>query len=579
VIYAERCAPCHGDLGLGDGPQSSDLPVPVPALGDEALAAAARPVDWYNMVTNGNMERFMPPFKSLDDRQRWDVVAYALSLSLPQEEIAAGEEVYAANCLSCHGAQGEGGQSAPNWLNESGRLAQLSLNEIATVTGNGVGEMPGFTSSLSEAEIRSVAVYVRSLSFAQGSELVQTTPVPTVESDEGASDLTSVPAETAENFPPPDQPDNQATATAEASQRPTTITVVGELVAADGVNIPEDLTVTLAGFDGMDQAFEAQTTVNTDGSFIFKDVEFVAGRAYLAAIDFNGLTYTSDVYHSPEQPPEDGIDLPITFYDTTSDLAALRADRLHVFFDFSRSGVVQVVELFILNNTGDKAIVPASAGEGVVQYELPAGAANLQFEDGVLGERYLPTEKGFADTASIPPGQGMQLLFAYDLPYERKAQIAIPIPYPVDAAVVMLPAGSIKLSSDQLQSTGVRDVQGVSLEMFTASNLAGGSTLDITLSGRVSTAAGVATGNSTGLVIGGSVLGLVLVAGGFWLWRQRKPLEVEEAFEEPPAEETAEEIMDAIIALDDQYQSGNLPEEAYQARRAELKARLQAKMS
>ena len=33
--------------------------------------------------------------------------------------------------------------------------------------------------------------------------------------------------------------------------------------------------------------------------------------------------------------------------------------------------------------------------------------------------------------------------------------------------------------------------------------------------------------------------------------------------------------MDAIIALDDQYQAGELPEDAYRQRRAELKERLQ----
>ena len=32
--------------------------------------------------------------------------------------------------------------------------------------------------------------------------------------------------------------------------------------------------------------------------------------------------------------------------------------------------------------------------------------------------------------------------------------------------------------------------------------------------------------------------------------------------------------MDAIIALDDEFQAGKLPREAYETRRAELKARL-----
>src|SRR5512135_101032 len=29
AIYTERCAPCHGDTGMGDGPQASQLPNPV----------------------------------------------------------------------------------------------------------------------------------------------------------------------------------------------------------------------------------------------------------------------------------------------------------------------------------------------------------------------------------------------------------------------------------------------------------------------------------------------------------------------------------------------------------------------
>ena len=38
--------------------------------------------------------------------------------------------------------------------------------------------------------------------------------------------------------------------------------------------------------------------------------------------------------------------------------------------------------------------------------------------------------------------------------------------------------------------------------------------------------------------------------------------------------ETAEDVMDAIIALDDLYRAKKIPDEAYQLRREELKARL-----
>ena len=39
-------------------------------------------------------------------------------------------------------------------------------------------------------------------------------------------------------------------------------------------------------------------------------------------------------------------------------------------------------------------------------------------------------------------------------------------------------------------------------------------------------------------------------------------------------EDTAEDLMDAIIALDDQFRAGGIPEEPYRVRRAELKQQL-----
>jgi len=350
--------------------------------------------------------------------------------------------------------------------------------------------------------------------------------------------------------------------------------VVGKITAPEGIAIPSGLKVTLVGFDGMNQVYEDQVDVSANGAYEFTEVEFVTGRAFMATMDYNGLIFSSEVYHSTEGLPEAAIDLPIPYYETTSDLAALRADRLHLFFDFTRAEVVQVVELFILNNTGDKAIV-STDGKGTVAFELPEGAANLQFQDSTIGERYIQTENGFADSAAILPGEGSQILFAYDLPYSRKADVAISLPIAVDAAVIMMPEGSVKLSSDQLQSTGTREVQGVNLEMFSASNLPAGTILDLSLSGRISSAATVQPGSSTGLLIGGGVLGLVLIGAGVWLWRQKKQGDVEE--EEPDTgEETSESIMDAVITLDDRYQAGELSEEAYQTRRAELKEKLAA---
>ena len=63
AIFAEKCAPCHGITGLGDGPQGIQLGVTVPAFGLPEIARPASPAQWYTTVTRGNMERFMPPLQ------------------------------------------------------------------------------------------------------------------------------------------------------------------------------------------------------------------------------------------------------------------------------------------------------------------------------------------------------------------------------------------------------------------------------------------------------------------------------------------------------------------------------------
>jgi hypothetical protein len=88
--------------------------------------------------------------------------------------------------------------------------------------------------------------------------------------------------------------------------------------------------------------------------------------------------------------------------------------------------------------------------------------------------------------------------------------------------------------------------------------------------------------SSSSLVIGLGAFGLALVLAGAWLYTRTRSSsagdEPEEAGREEDSFESSETVMDAILALDDLYQAGELPEEAYRQRRAELKARLKELM-
>lgn len=556
-IYAEKCAGCHGERGMGDGPQAGQLTVPVPPLGDLSLAQGARPVEWYQMVTNGNIERFMPPFRSLDERQRWDVVAYVLSISLPQDVLSEGKELYGQLCANCHGEEGEGSSQAAGWQQDTSRLASLSLVEMVEIIAYGKGNMPAYGAELDERQTFALAAYARTLSFETTSTEVQ-------------NSLTE------ENESPAVAQPEEAESGSEAEK--VRLPIQGQVINGSGGQVPAGLTVELAGYDGMEQVFSAKTEVDADGTYTFPEVEIVPGRAFVVSVNFQGFTFNSDVFHNLGEPLNGPIELPVTVYEATSDLSALKADRLHVFFDFTNPDSVQVAELFLLNNTGDTVIAAEAEGQPVVSYELPEGATNLQFESGVIGERFVLTDRGFADTQPILPGAGTQILFAYDLPLSRKTTVRIPINLPVDAAIVMLPQGTMTLQSAQLQPMGQRQIQGVTLDLFTTTGLQPGSTLEMTLSGRMSSPLNLQTGQ-TGTLIAG-LAALLAVAGGgvYWYIRQQKTSKTSEDEKIESSEDSPEALMDAIIALDDQFKAGQLSEETYQQRRAELKERLRALM-
>lgn len=568
-IYAEKCAPCHGESGLGDGSQAGALSVSPAALANPNVFRAARPTDWFNLVTRGNLERMMPPFSSLDDRQRWDVVAYAYTLGTSVESLAQGGEIYQAECAECHGERGQA-PGAADW-SDPAVLAKLSDQEMFTAISNGLGEMPAFAERFSEAERWAVTSYVRSLSFAQ--PVVAAYPPPV--------DVTPTP-DVNETMPAPTEvtpvtPSVEPTGGAPADIVLENFDIQGKLTLPAATTLAAGTSVTLESYDNMELSGTVESPVGADGSFGFQNVAAEVGRVYLVSLTYEGVQYTSDPIHMTDLVAGQPVAVEIAIADVTTDTSRLKVDRMHVFFDFpADTQTLQVVELYILNNPTEQVMVGADGQTPVVSYQLPEGAINLAFQDGVLGGRFVKTADGFGDTEPIPPGSNFQVLFAYELPYNTKLKLDLPISLPVQAAVVMVPEG-LKLKSEQLISSGPTTMQGMSIEVFTASNLGGGSSLALNLSGRPGMAPVSGTENNwIGLVIGGIALAGALGGGAWYLLRRRKATEEEDWEDYPPSQESAEDVMDAIIALDDLFQAGKLPREAYEQRRAELKARLAA---
>lgn len=592
-LYTQNCSQCHGEKGLGDGSQAAQLSIPAPTLGLAEFSRQYSPTQWYNIVTQGNMEKYMPAFPNLTDRQRWDVVAYAMSLSTSSQSISQGKALYESECANCHGISGEGNgpdssklTNQPVDFTDQAFMAQSSsIGLYQAITDGIVPDMPPYTSTLGDDDRWALVDYLRSLTFANQSYAANSYPtaVATAISQPVSA---SYPGST--EYPTPAI--TQTPVLSPTSDITTTSTFLGsvtvQLINGSGGDAPSDVPVTLYGFDNMQNTYSETLKIGENGAYTFTNLLIPEGRVFLAGTNFASGTYGSDIVTANAATPN--LSLQITVYDSITDVSVLTTDRVHIFFDFTDPKNVKVVEVFIISNPTKQAVVSPSPDGTVVTFPLPKGFTNLQFQAGQLGDRYVQLSQGFADTMTVNPGVSQyQVVFAFQMPYDRVLDFIQPMYLPTNAVVVMVPDNGVKLSSTMLEVGDTRDYQGTTYRMYNGSSLIAGSSLDFTLSGYPKQAAAslFTSGTTQNLAIGLGVFGVALVLVGLWLYRRNQlrlalrrtagAMDITAAYSASSASpEDEETLMDAIIALDDQYHAGNLPQDAYLERRALLKEKI-----
>lgn len=554
VLYAENCLPCHGETGLGNGPQAAQLPVAVSAIGLAEVASRSAPADWYHTVTAGRAERGMPAFQHLSEQERWDVIAYVYMLSLPPDRLTQAEALYLENCAECHGPQGD--RLAAADFSSPARLAETSGTAAGRVIAEGIpGSMPAFGEQLSEAEIRLLTSYLRTLAFDLAPAAASPTP---------AAEAT--PTEAA---PPPV---GETPTEASPTPAPGSVTVSGRIIHAAGLPLPPRLPVTLHIYDATQQVEQRTVPVEPDGAFLFLDVPPMPEGGYLVTVEYGGVSYLSAPGFYDDATTQ--FDLPVTLYESTTDFTLLRLQQVHIVTDFSTGGLVQVNEIYIFTNPSQSAVIVETDGSSIPFIRIPpeAGTA-VTFQLSQDSAPLYPAANGVA----ILPGEGLQygIVATFSLPYERRLEWDHTFLLPVDSLDIFVPAG-VKVRAARLMDRGIREMQGTTYHLYEADSLAAGEPFALTISGLPGESPLLNLGEQNSLVIGMGALGVVFIAIGVYLFlrdRARQPDEETEETEDALGDDP-QAIMDAIIALDDQHQAGNLPESAYQERRRALKKRL-----
>ena len=264
----------------------------------------------------------------------------------------------------------------------------------------------------------------------------------------------------------------------------------------------------------------------------------------------------------------------------TNDTSLLVMDEVRVFLDYSGSDI-QVFGVYSFHNPSKQTVLVAlKDGKEVPFIKNPEGTTAQGYEALQDSQPFVSTDKGLA----IPPSENPYGLISFTtVPKQAKFEVSQPFVLPVVSLTVFLPEG-VKAESTSLTDAGLQTIQNFNFQVYTTPNVPAGANIKFTVSGEPKETSGAATttqpatNTNQNLLFGAGALGIALILAGGWLYlRDRKT--VDEEGEDGDREfESSDDVLDAIVALDDLHRAKKLSDEAYQKRRAQLKDILKGMM-
>ena len=156
-LFATYCIQCHGSDAQGSRG--------FPNLTDSDWIYGGTPEKIHETITNGRIGIMMPWGPNLGTEGVRDVANYVISLSkdraYDEDRAARGKEIFQANCVACHGANGQGTMGIAPRLNDNIWLWGGSEKAIIeTITSGRHNQMPAWKDFLTEDKIHLLTAYV-----------------------------------------------------------------------------------------------------------------------------------------------------------------------------------------------------------------------------------------------------------------------------------------------------------------------------------------------------------------------------------------------------------------------------------
>lgn len=559
VFVANNCAECHAIDGSGNSESYESGQIPYPGdMTDRVAVAADTPEQWFQIITNGNLENLMPPWGgSLSTAERWAVAMYVYTLSYAPEQIEQGETVFAAHFADLDAFD----------FSDPAAMVSVSDQQIYDTFADSAPE------SVSEDDIWNAAAYARTLSLS------------------GVDTLGADPAEMAAAGAGADTADGAGMGeSAETTVESVVGNITGEIVnGTQGGTAPDEATITLyvlnQGMQGMSM-IDTREIETTDGTYTFEGVDISPDYTYVTMTSYRDHQFLSEPRRGMLELTDNALELPIEVYELTEDKAVVSIERMVMQVTAVDHGL-QIAQVATFTNSSDRVFTSSQALDeegtrfGSTVMFLPPGAAVMGFGS-TNPDRYVVSDEDFAviDTIPLMPGEEHIMQVVYLLPYDAAgAIIEHPVAYDFDGSVRLLVSPeSLTVDSEQLERMGEQQFgQDVFAEYGSDVALTEGGAISYELSGEaaaapMTTAAATGGSDNTLPMILFAISGVLAVtAGGLWAYGRMNKTE-------PNTDKQIDELVSQIAELDRQHDAGQLNHDLWHKQRDELKAELKALM-
>ena len=326
-----------------------------------------------------------------------------------------------------------------------------------------------------------------------------------------------------------------------------------------------------------------ETVSDADGRFRFEGLEVSPDLSYVVSTSYLGVDYSTEPIDLNQPPPPIHL-LVYETIDQDGDISILRASMAVPRVD-SSTGLIQVLEVVTFVNQGDRTYVGQlltdPEGGGVLRLHLSPGSLDLVLGTGFGVNGPLPASDGMLGRTPVPPGEFL-VVYAYKVPFTDEARTIEKLyAYPVSRATFLIDTAGPSPSSQQLTSVETVNVNGVPNFQLSGGDFQPGEPVSVTLTGLPSLVAPASSGGvdlETVLRIAG-VGAMAALLAGVTLYtvmsRRRRPAPAGDSlFEFHALDEERLALIASLAELDDDFEAGRLPREAYEGARVGRRQRL-----